>query len=153
MPRWRLFIDLPPVWLGGFAALAWIAGRLWPVELPLGIVIGWAFLLSGLALMAAAIFEMRRHRTTVVPHMQPSALVTTGVFAVTRNPIYLGDALVLTGLAVLWDAPLALALVPVFMRVITRRFILDEERRLHLAFGDAFDRWAHVTPRWLWPRA
>lgn len=151
MPFWKLLVDLPPIWLSAFAALVWEAGQIWPATFPMGPVVGWSLLLAGVALMAAAVFEMRRHRTTVVPHLRPTALVKTGVFQFTRNPIYLGDALVLTGLCVLWNAPLALGLVPVFMVIITRRFIYDEEMRLRAAFGAAFDNWCHYTPRWLWP--
>jgi Putative protein-S-isoprenylcysteine methyltransferase len=70
---------------------------------------------AGLVLMLLAVAEMRRRKTTVIPHLEADALVTTGVFSRSRNPIYLGDALVLAGLALRWDAPVALLLVPLFM--------------------------------------
>jgi protein-S-isoprenylcysteine O-methyltransferase Ste14 len=75
-------------------------------------------------------------------------MVTTGVFAWSRNPIYLADALMLLG-AILWlDAVLALPLVAVFVWLIQTRFIRDEEARLTLAFGPEFDLWAARTRRW-----
>lgn len=151
IPLWKLLFDLPPIWLSAFAVLVWQAGHFWPASFPMGQVVGWSLVGAGLGLMALAAVEMRRHRTTVIPHMLPAALVTTGVFRFTRNPIYLGDALVLTGLSILWSAPLGLALVPVFMFIITRRFILAEELRLRTSFGPAFDQWSLYTPRWLWP--
>jgi protein-S-isoprenylcysteine O-methyltransferase Ste14 len=88
-------------------------------------------------------------RTTVIPRRDPSALVTGGVFGWSRNPIYLADAIVLTG-AVLWlDAVLALPLVAVFVWLIQTRFIRDEEARLTLAFGPEFDLWAARVRRWV----
>ena len=88
-------------------------------------------------------------RTTVIPRRNPAALVTGGVFRLTRNPIYLGDAALLTGAILWWDAPAALPLVPAFVWLITRRFIRDEEARLRAAFGADFDRWAARVRRWL----
>jgi protein-S-isoprenylcysteine O-methyltransferase Ste14 len=143
-------IDLPPVWLAAFAVLVWLAGRLWPV--PLGgaaHLAGLGLIVAGVGLMIAAAWEMRRRRTTVVPHQQPTALVTSGVFRFSRNPIYLVDALVLAGLCLRWDAPAALLLVPLFMAVIAQRFITAEESRLRDGFGPAFDAWAARTRRWV----
>lgn len=146
----RQMIDLPPVWLAGFAALVWAAGAVWPVPLDGALhAAGLVLVGTGLALMIAAAWEMRRRRTTVVPHQQPSALVVSGVFRFSRNPIYLGDALILAGLCLRWDAPAALLLVPVFMAVIARRFIIPEEARLRQGFGAAFGDWAARTRRWL----
>jgi protein-S-isoprenylcysteine O-methyltransferase Ste14 len=148
----REAIDLPPLWLALFAALAWAQARL----LPLGGFGAWgdpagaALIGAGLALMAAAFVEFRRHRTSVIPHRQPSALVTTGVYRLSRNPIYLADALILAGLCLRWDAlPALVLLVPLFAAVITARFIRPEEARLRAAFGAAFDDWAARTRRWI----
>ena len=109
---------------------------------------GKVLVLGGGALMLAAVAQMALARTTVIPRRDPSALVTTGIFGWSRNPIYLGDAILLTG-AILWlDAVLALPLVAIFMALIQKRFIRDEETRLTLAFGAAFDLWAGRTRRW-----
>lgn len=147
----RETIDLPPLWLALFAALAWAQAKV----LPVGGLGAWgdpagAVLIgAGLVLMAAAFVEFRRHRTTVVPHREASALVTTGVYRLSRNPIYLADALVLAGLCLRWDALAGLVLVPAFATVIARRFIAPEEARLAARFGSAFEAWAVCTRRWL----
>ena len=88
--------------------------------------------------MVLTVSEMRRARTTPIPHMQPSALVTGGIFGRSRNPIYLDEALVLAGLCLRWGWP-ALILVPLFAAVITDRFIRAEEARLHDGFGPEYD--------------
>ncbi|MCX7888325.1 MAG: isoprenylcysteine carboxylmethyltransferase family protein [Rhodobacteraceae bacterium] len=142
-------VDIPPVWLALCLAIAWWLGHGWPMPLPFAPALGTILLGAGIALFLAALREFARARTTVVPRREPSALVTTGVFRLTRNPIYLGDALILAGLALLWQAPLALLLVPAFMAFIDRRFIRAEEARLRAAFGPAFDAWAGRTRRWL----
>jgi protein-S-isoprenylcysteine O-methyltransferase Ste14 len=99
--------------------------------------------------MALAVFEFMRHKTTVIPHQHASALIDTGIFARTRNPIYLGDALVLAGLCLRWEANLSLLLVPMFMVLITKRFILDEEARLQDGFGTAVQHYKAKSPRWV----
>lgn len=143
--------DLPPLWLALFAALAWTQPRLLPF-LGFGAwgdAAGWGLVVLGLALAALAIREFRRHRTTVIPHQEPSALVTTGVYRLSRNPIYLADALILAGLCLIWDAVLGLLLVPAFAQLIDLRFIRPEEDRLRAAFGPAFEAWSARTRRWL----
>lgn len=149
MMRW---LDLPPVWLAGFLALVWAVSRALP---GLATAFGWqpfaamAFLFGGAALMGLAAFEMARARTTIIPHRQPAALVRTGVFRLSRNPIYLGDMLVLAA-AILWTgAVVALPILWVFKRVIEARFIRPEETRLNDAFGDSFRDWTKVTRRWI----
>jgi protein-S-isoprenylcysteine O-methyltransferase Ste14 len=148
----RKMIDVPPVWLALFLALAWLQGSYLPVgPAPggLGRVLGWGLILGALVLIGLAAREFRRHRTTVVPHMPPEALVTSGVFALSRNPIYLADAMILAGCALLWQAWPSLILVPVFMWLIARRFILAEEARLRAAFGAQFDAYARNVRCWL----
>ena len=149
MLKW---MDMPPVWLAGCLVLAWWQSSAWPVG---SFGPGWADFLggllvgAGLILAGLALFEMRRHRTTVIPHRAADRLVTTGIFKRSRNPIYLGDAMILTGLILYWDAVLALPLIPIFVWVIERRFILGEERRLRHGFPAAFKRYERETRRWL----
>lgn len=148
MPRW---IDLPPVWLAGFALLVLAQARMAPLGgFPPALGwIGWGLIGAGAVLMALAAREFLRARTTIVPHRPPRALVTGGVFAHTRNPIYLGDALVLAGVVLIWGDWPGLLAVPAFCAVITARFIKPEEGRLRAAFPDEFDAWAGRVRRWL----
>lgn len=145
-------MDLPPVWLLGFLALvrgaAWLApGLTYP--LPLARWAGGFLVLAGVALMVWAIAAFRRHQTTVVPHQTPRHIITSGPFARSRNPIYLGDVMVLAG-AILWLGiwP-ALVLIPVFGAILTRRFVAPEEARMKENFGADFQAYAEKTPRWL----
>jgi protein-S-isoprenylcysteine O-methyltransferase Ste14 len=103
----------------------------------------------GLGLAAWSALTFRRHRTTVHPFRRAGALVTVGPFAFSRNPIYLGMALVLLGLALALGALTPFLIVPIFMAVIDRRIIRDEERMLSDTFGDEFARYAARVRRWL----
>jgi protein-S-isoprenylcysteine O-methyltransferase Ste14 len=76
-------------------------------------------------------------------------LVQSGIFSRTRNPIYLGDTLVLVGLILNWNAVLALPLVPIFVWVIERRFIIPEENRLRRKFRAEFARYSQKVRRWV----
>ncbi|SEO43276.1 Protein-S-isoprenylcysteine O-methyltransferase Ste14 [Salinihabitans flavidus] len=150
MTRW---IDIPPVWLLAALVLAWVQAEHFPLGLSFGG--GWADLAGGLlagggiVLMLLAVYEMRRQRTTVVPHRDADHLVTSGIFSRSRNPIYLGDMLVLLGLILTWDAVLSLPLVPIFLWVIERRFVIPEENRLRRKFRADFARYCEKTRRWL----
>ena len=147
----KSWIDLPPVWLALFLCLTWGIGQVLPLRLfgDAGAVIGAALVGAGLLLMAWAAAVMMLARTTVIPHRAPSALVTSGPFCLSRNPIYLADATILAGAALWWDAGPALVLVPLFMSLISRRFIQAEEERLARAFGPAWQAWSLRVRRWL----
>ena len=146
-------LDLPPLWLLAFGLAAGIVAR-WD---PLGLTFGcaWAqlaagFLLGGgLLVILVAVGQLRQARTAVLPRREASALVTNGVFGRSRNPIYLGMALVLLGWILRLDQPLALPLLPLFMWLIERRFIDPEEEALARRFPAAWSRYAQATRRWL----
>lgn len=148
----RKWIDLPPLWLALTLLIAWGISLVVPGLGFGGAWAGWAGVAlvgAGLLLMGLAAATMMAARTTVIPHRDPLALVTGGVFRLSRNPIYLGDALVLAGFILRWDAVPALVLVPVFVWLIDRRFIRAEEARLRAAFGAEFETWAARTRRWI----
>lgn len=141
-------IDIPPLWLGVFLLMAWALSFL--IAVPF-VAAGLVLIAAGAALMVLAVLQMVLARTTFIPRRNPAALVSGGVFAISRNPIYLGDALILSGVILFWGALFALPLVPAFMWLITRRYIRDEEMRLHAAFGADYTRWAARTGRWIGP--
>jgi protein-S-isoprenylcysteine O-methyltransferase Ste14 len=112
-------------------------------DLASGVLIG-----GGIVLAVLAVVEFRRHQTTVMPHQTPSSMVQSGIFKRSRNPIYLGDVLILTGLILRFDAVLSLVLVPIFVWILERRFIEPEEDRLRRKFRADFARYAQKTRRW-----
>ncbi|QYK40421.1 MAG: isoprenylcysteine carboxylmethyltransferase family protein [Paracoccaceae bacterium] len=149
----REMIDLPPVWLLGCLGVARSLDLLVPWSLfgPAGGRVGAVVVAIGVVLMLAAAAQMAAARTTLVPRREPAALVTGGVFRLSRNPIYLADTLILAGAILWWDVAHAAPLVFFFMALIQFRFILPEEMALRRRFGDSYDIWAARTGRWISP--
>lgn len=148
----RQSVDLPPVWLMAGIALVWLQVWIWPQARwdiwgmsTLGAVLFW----GGLALMGWAILSFRKHATSVVPHQQPKRIITTGPFAFSRNPIYLGDLMVLAGVVLGHGAYLMIWTVPALGVILARRFIAHEEARMKHSFGAEFASYAQETRRWL----
>lgn len=144
-------LDYPPVWLVGALILAWCAGWAWPVMAGVAgfTAAGWALVLLAVALMAAAAARFLRHRTTIIPHRAPDALITGGVYRLSRNPIYLADVVLLAGVILILGAHLAWPLVPLLAWVLQRRFIEPEEARLRAAFGAQAEAYFARTRRWI----
>jgi protein-S-isoprenylcysteine O-methyltransferase Ste14 len=130
---------------GRFTALAPVPSPL-PYLLP---SIGFSIGLFAVTLDIWAVRTLMERQTPVFDTGCARHLVTCGPFRFSRNPIYLGDALILAGLALRWDAPVALLLVPLFMATITQRFIVPEEDRLRRKFRADFARYCEKTRRWL----
>jgi protein-S-isoprenylcysteine O-methyltransferase Ste14 len=149
MRAFLALIDLPPVWLLAHLVAAWVLSIASPALFGVfGDLVGSALVGLGILVTLGAAAQMVLARTTVIPRRNPSSLVTHGLFAWSRNPIYLSDAIILLG-AILWlDAVLALPLLAGFVWLIQTRFIKDEEARLAAAFGPEFDLWAARTRRW-----
>ena len=146
------WVDLPPVWLIGFLFVTWQQARVWPGPAALhaaGGLAGGLLIGGGVILVALAVSEMRAQKTTVIPHRTPRALVQSGIFRRSRNPIYLADLLFLAGFALATGAWPSLVLVPLLGWLLTDRFILPEEARLAETFGPAFDAYAARTRRWI----
>ena len=144
----------PPVVMLLSAVAMWLVARWlpqwsWPSTL---LAIGGGVLAAaGVALIAAAMLSFRRSKTTVNP-LKPaeSALVVShGVFARTRNPMFVGLAMILTG----WVCYLANAVawlgVPLFVAYITRFQIIPEERILLGKFGAPFAQYLAQVRRWI----
>lgn len=149
MLRW---LDIPPVWL--FVAMGAAFGL--DQVLPFGGFNTWwtralgdVLIVGGLGSMGAAFWEFLRGKTSVIPRQIPTAFLKRGIYRFTRNPIYLGDAMVLAGAILHWDVPLALVLVPAFGWFISARFIRGEEAGLIAQFGDDARDWMGRVRRWL----
>ncbi len=146
------FPDLPPVWLAGFMAAAWVIDRGMPlVEAfgPLYRVLGGVLMLAALGLIGWSACWFWRKKTTIEPHHTPSALIVEGPYRLSRNPIYLALLALLTGY-VLWLGSLGPVILPfAFYRVLTRRFIEPEEAVLRRLFGAEAHAYLERTRRWL----
>ena len=145
-------IIYPPVWLllgviSIFILNKYAAGpRFTSLE---GQLFGGVLLVIGLALLVFAGGLFKQAETDLIPFKNVTALVTTGVYAYTRNPMYLGMALVLLGCAVTVGATTALAIAPIFMVIIELRYIRPEEDMLRGLFPDEFPAYCARVRRWM----
>jgi protein-S-isoprenylcysteine O-methyltransferase Ste14 len=143
-------IESPPVWLVLFVLAAVLQSDHWPVWPSKGLVVSLGFLLIGLGLglFVVAARAFRTADTTILPRETPSRLMTTGIYGWSRNPIYLADTILLTGIIFLCDLG-ALVLVPVFSTILYLRFIRGEEARCAATFGAEWQAYAARVRRWL----
>jgi protein-S-isoprenylcysteine O-methyltransferase Ste14 len=105
----------------------------------------------GVSLDAIALFHFLHWRTTINP-LKPasaSALVTKGIYRLTRNPMYLGLATLLLAWAIYLGNLAALAGVPLFILYMNRFQIAPEERALAARFGAEFAAYRARVRRWL----
>lgn len=142
--------ESPPTWALLCTGLAWVQSRIMPVwdAGVFGFWLGSAFILAGVVLMLVSLRQFKRAGTTVMPREVARVLITDGVYRLSRNPIYVADALIIAGLALQWDFG-TLIWVVAFVAVIERRFIAGEEAGLRAGFGTQFDEWAQKVRRWL----
>jgi protein-S-isoprenylcysteine O-methyltransferase Ste14 len=152
--KW-LELKVPPLlaWLLTACAmwgLSWSMPAL-TVAVPARMAIGLALFLLGVALAAAGARGLRRGGTTVNPLTpgQSSAIVSTGIYARSRNPIYLGMLVALCGWALYLGHAIAVLLLPAFALYISRFQIEPEERALRGKFGPEFDCYSARVRRWL----
>ncbi len=106
---------------------------------------------AGMVVALAGLVRFRQAATTVNP-MRPdnaSSLVVSGIYRVTRNPMYLGMLLILAGWAVWLAHPLSLLGLPLFVVYMNRFQIRPEEAALRAKFPEAFDAYARAVRRWL----
>ncbi len=145
-------IPWPPILLVVLCAAAIGLGRHAPLPWP-GLddtaarIVGWLLALAGLGLVIWSGITLHRHNTTVRPDDGASNLVTSGPYALRRNPIYQGDTLILFGVSVLttnlWFSLASAAFIPLIIWLA----ILPEERHLERRFGDEWRSYRDSTRR------
>lgn len=150
-----LELKLPPLALAGaVAALMALAARGWPAlgfALPAKPFAVAALAAAGAAIAVLGVRAFRRARTTVdprVPH-KASQLVRGGIYRASRNPMYLGMALLLAAWGLQLANLAALLGLPAFVLYMNRFQIRPEERLLGEKFGPEFDQYRAAVRRWL----
>ena len=93
--------------------------------------------------------DFKKHNTTVKPFEKSSVLITKGVFNITRNPMYLGMALLLIGAAMILGSLSPYICVIVFILLMNVVFIKAEEKQLADVFGDEWEKYKQSVRRWI----
>jgi len=144
----------PPAVAAASALIIWAISRLAPlVAMPSGVrlAVSLAFVMLGVGLSVAGVRSFRRAQTTLNPTkpQEASSLVTTGIYRVTRNPMYLGLSLVLLAWTVFLSSAWALLGGAAFVLYINRLQIAPEERALSQLFGSEYTAYQAKVRRWL----
>ena len=144
----------PPVVAAVTAVLMWLISgiaRMFAFEFPGRNAVAIGFVMAGFITAILGVITFWRAKTTVNPHkpQSSSSLVSWGIYRVTRNPMYLGLLLVLTGWAILLANLVALLFLPGFVLYIHLFQIVPEERALTSLFGAEFLAYKSRVRRWL----
>lgn len=144
----------PPVVTATCGLLMWLVARHVPLAhfaFDAQQVMALAFVTAGGLLMSIAAWQFQRARTTINP-MKPgnaSTLVTNGVFAVSRNPIYVADLLFLIAVGLWFGSALSFLWLPVFVVYMNRFQIVPEEEALARLFGGDYLVYRARVRRWI----
>jgi protein-S-isoprenylcysteine O-methyltransferase Ste14 len=151
----KLELKIPPllfvVVIGG---AMWLIARLiphWWIDIPARFFIAVSILVAGLTFALAGVYEFRRAKTTVDPTkpQSSSAVVQSGVYRYSRNPMYLGFLLVLVAWSVYLANMGSALFIVVFVLYMNRFQIAPEERWLEEKFGPDYGSYTARVRRWV----
>lgn len=126
-----------------------------PVSLPEGglrqalIPIGITFAIIGIGVIVLARREFARYNQPTDPGHPTTRVIKTGVFTISRNPLYLASSLVLLGIAVAANLLWALAALIVSIMICHYVLIVPEEKYLMTKFGEEYREYTRTVHRWL----
>lgn len=143
----------PLVYLGCLLiGLAFDRAGIWPalaVDPGIRWMLGFLLCVGGLWLGLASIGRFREAKTNVTPWGDASAIVETGAYGRTRNPMYIGMALIMMGAAMLLGSRGGLLMVPVALILINWFVVPREEAYLTRRFGDEYRDYCRRVRRWI----
>lgn len=144
----------PPVYALAAGGCMWLIDAMavdWRIAAPARVYLAAALVGVGLAIDLAAAVRFRRARTTINPLApdRTSSLVAGGLYRYSRNPMYLGLLLALSGWGVWLGNPANVLVLVLFVVAVTRFQILPEERALEAKFGDAYRAYRARVRRWI----
>ena len=144
----------PPLIFLGLVILGPLVDRLFgigPLHIaqPVRSIVVILLVTSGLAIVLAAIRNFARAGTRVEPWAPSSAIVSDGIYRFTRNPMYIGMALVMLGLALIIASPASIVMVGLASLIVDLFVIRREEAYLEAKFGDEYRAYRMRVRRWL----
>ena len=129
-----------------------LIGQIAPVSSIIGLglqSLGVVLLIVGLAAILLTARAFSKEETTIIPDGEPSSLMQNGLFAYSRNPIYVGMAIVLTGSALLSGTYWSLLVPMVFVIAVQQIWIVKEEENMEAEFGQHYRDYKQRVRRWL----
>ena len=113
--------------------------------------VGIIFLILGLIIIFLAVLKFIKTKTTVDPTRphKTSNLVITGIYKITRNPMYLGMLFLIIAYAIYNNNIIGCIIIPVFIFYINKFQIEPEEIEMRKKFGESFENYCKKVNRWL----
>lgn len=143
---------LPPIWVLFAIAMQILLDFKFPIfEVRSGLllIVGIGFMVLGIVITLTAANSFRRAKTPIKPFTESTAIVRSGLYRYTRNPMYLGMLIMLAGAAASLQALGPFLIVPLFFLLIDRGYVRQEEQFLLERFGNEFRELQSAVPRWL----
>lgn len=142
----------PPILTLVHLAVALLLGRFIPLPLnvpdllqPVGLALG----IIGFLLGARAAWQFNKAHTTLDPHGSVTSLVTSGIYRMSRNPIYLGFVFMIIGIPLYFDNYWGIIVAPVLVILFNRLVVEYEEIYLKQKFRDVYTSYKSRVRRWL----
>ena len=112
-------------------------------------VLGVLFSMTGVFITLPALVKFFKTKNTLITFKSANSLQTTGIYSITRNPMYLGLLTIYIGIAFFEGNWWTIMLIPFVILMITYLVILKEERYLERAFGDSYVDYKQRVRRWV----
>ena len=144
----------PPLIYAGGIAGGWLLNRWRSLPITPGasmgrVMVGALFVAIYLVLFGAAFVGFRRARTTLIPNRPAAALVTGGIYGITRNPMYVSLIALYLGVTLFINTWWPAFLLPLVILIVDRAVIAREERYLSEAFSAEYGAYRSRVRRWL----
>jgi protein-S-isoprenylcysteine O-methyltransferase Ste14 len=141
----------PPLFYAGAVIAGWLLDRPWPlpIESVWRTVLGWVFVAGWAVLAASAVGLFRRKQTSLITIRPASTLVTSGPYAVTRNPMYVSLALLTIAFGLFLNTWWTVLLLVPTLLIVQQFVIVPEERYLRRQFGVEYEAYTRRVRRWL----
>ena len=142
----------PPLFYAAAVVGGWLLDRRWALPIgggSVGVAVGWPLVAAWVLLMAASVRLFWRRHTSMLPFRPATAMVFEGPYRFTRNPMYVGLALLTVACGLLLNTwwPILL-LIPTLIAV-ERFVIVREEQYLRRRFGAEYESYMRRVRRWL----
>ncbi len=111
-------------------------------------IIAISIIIFSLLIIALGLLTLILNGTTIIPGCKPNRLVKSGIFRFVRNPVYLGDLLLIVGFSLYLKTFMGFIFAPLFFLIIHKLVIPIEERILEATFGNEYKEYKQRVKRW-----
>jgi protein-S-isoprenylcysteine O-methyltransferase Ste14 len=145
----------PPLFYICIFLLSFVLQRLYSIKQAfffhslIAIILGVIFILTSLIFSIPALLQFFKSKNTIVPIKPASSLQVSGIYSISRNPMYLGLLLLYIGMALIFGNWWTVFLIPVLVLLVHFLIIIREEKYLLRAFGSSYSEYIRKVRRWI----